>query len=79
MTPNLTTDKNGKLFNSVEEIVKTWETFLSDKFSTTPAENDTDPLREIPPERFPTDDLSRKEFELAVAKLSNDKVVGPDR
>ena len=74
---NLTTDGNGKMLESAEEAVGIWLDFLSGKFKTT----DKELLRisiNIPKYRSPTSVLTRKEFDEAIKRMSNNKVAGPD-
>ena len=75
---NLNTDADGNMLKSAEEIAKTWEKFLKKKFAATPAEIARPAMPPIPPERLPTDNLTRDEFEKSVNRMPNGKAVGPD-
>ena len=75
---NLTTDEDGNLLKSAEDLAATWQRFLKKKFDATVAERHRPPLRPIPPERNPSDRISKAEFDKAVQRLPNNKATGPD-
>ena len=75
---NLSTDESGSLLKSAEEVAAVWERFLSGKFAATAEEANRPAMADIPADRAEGDTLTRKEFEAAVKKLSNNKAVGPD-
>lgn len=74
---NLTTDENGNLLKSAEDIAATWFCFLKKKFAKTCRELSR-LFAPIPDFRAPDAGLKRAEFENAVNKLPNNKAVGPD-
>ena len=74
---NITADKQGNLLESAEQAAEIWLQFLKDKFDSTDAER-TRPMPDIPSERSPTSGLTRKEFDEAIKRMSNNKAAGPD-
>ena len=72
---NLTTDDEGNLLNSPEDVAKTWEKFLSQKFSATEEEHQRP---ELPPLEKTWDPITRKEFDAAMKRLKTGKAIGPD-
>ena len=75
---NLTTDGNGKLLESAEQPVQRWTNFLKAKFDDT----QRDLARTTPSiqkHRSPTSVLTRVKFDKSVNRMTNNKVVGPDR
>ena len=72
---NLTTDENGFLLQTPEDVAKTWRNFLSKKFSATTKES-TRPEMEFIPKTY--DPITRKEFNSAIRKLNLGKATGPD-
>ena len=74
---NITTDKNGKLLTSAEEVAAAWESFLADKFAATKAEVEQRSWTPLPNTKG-SDGLTDKQFEAALSKMSNNKACGPD-
>ena len=72
---NLTSDKDGNLLRSPKEVTKTWENFLSQKFSVTQEESERP---EMPPLEKTWDPITRKEFDVAMKRLKSGKATGPD-
>ena len=73
---NLTTDKNGKLLTSSEDVAQAWESFLSSKFATTQTE-DNRSWGHLPPTKG-TGGLTDAQFDTSLKKLNNRKACGPD-
>ena len=76
-SPNLTTDKDGTLLKSAKEVADAWNAFLTAKFSATDAELQR-PAREQLPLTQGVDDLTDKQFDNGLAKMSNNKACGHD-
>ena len=81
---NLTTDPDGNLLKSPEEMTKVWEDFLRPKVTATSVETkrliwDTLHSTIVPPSD-PTDLISKEdlEFETAMESMKNNKTTGPD-
>ena len=77
---NLTSDKNGKLLTSPDDVAAVWFKFLAAKFAETKAEatrHVKKPLDKLPSIRTADDTLTRDEFDKAVNRMSNAKAVGP--
>ena len=72
---NLTTDENGKLLQTPEDVANTWRNFLSKKFQPTIKESLRPNLEHIPKT---IDPITRKEFNSAIRKLHLGKATGPD-
>ena len=72
---NLTHDKAGNLLRSPEDVAKTWENFLSQKFSATQEELQRP---DMPPLEKTWDPLTREEFDRAIKRLKSGKAMGPD-
>ena len=72
---NLTSDSSGNLLRSPEDVAKTWEKFLSEKFSATQAEHERS---EMPPIPKTVDPITRQEFDQAIHRLKDGKAIGPD-
>ena len=75
---NLTTDEEGNLLKSPQDVVDMWERFLKNKFKATDAEASRPPLEPLPKARSEEDALQRKEFENALKRMGNAKATGPD-
>ena len=75
---NLTSDSNGTLLKSPEEVAARWEEFLQQKFSSTQRERDRPPMPPLPSVRIPSDSLTREEFNNAVRRMKSNKAAGPD-
>jgi hypothetical protein len=73
----LTSDKQGNLLKSTEDVVAVWFEFLKPKFAATEAEAKRDPLDVLPTERTEADSLTRAEFDAAIHRMADDKAVGP--
>ena len=73
-----TTGENGNSLDSVEEAARLWFRFLSDKFKKTDREKNRPPMCSIPSYRAPDSELTRAEFDRAVACMPDRKAVGPD-
>ena len=76
---NLTSDTNGSLLKSPEEVARMWSEFLEKTFAATDREvNVRGPLPPLPSIRRSSDALTRDEFEKAVSIMKNGKATGPD-
>ena len=76
---NLTSDANGSLLKSPEEVARIWSELLREKFAATDREvNVRGPLPPLPSIRQSSDALTRAEFEKALNIMKNGKATGPD-
>ena len=74
---NLTTDGQGSLLCSADDIAQRWFHFLSKKFEPTEAET-ARPAMPTLPNTQGVDDLSIKEIQQGIAKMKSNKATGPD-
>ena len=65
------------IFKSADGVTKTWYQFLSQKFSTTEAEQGR-PEREVIPDTTYQTGITDEEFRKGLAKIMNNKACGPD-
>ena len=66
------------MLTNVTEVAAVWEDFLFKKFSITPAEQQRDPMEQLPVTSQDGDTLSTEEILAGLNKIPNNKVWAPD-
>ena len=75
---NLTTDGNGNLLKSPQDVVETRENVFKNKFKVTDVEASKAPLEPLPKTRSENYVLHRKKFEDVLKRMGNAKSTVPD-
>ena len=74
---NLSTDGNGSILRSADEVANRWFQFLSKKFDKTHTEKER-PAMPVLPNTQGVDSLTIEEIQRGIAKMKPDKACGPD-
>ena len=74
---NLTTNGQGGMLNSAQDVASRWYNFLVDKFAATAAECERPPMQGLPP-TVGQDPLSTEEILDGLRRMNSGKATGPD-